>query len=222
MTTAMSRVNGRPRSTLAGQIDRLDEILDGLSEALTQAVADAVKEAVTTAVAELARRPELLQPVTEAKSSPATRNWRDRLRRIAGRAAALVHDALARVAQRIHGLAAWVRATAGRIGGQAGSAGGRMVMVPIATVARYRIGIEDFWQRHRPVVLAVAVVFLAGVAWALVGPFAACLACGGLALALAFGTLDGLIGRHRPGGQWSESPGDCVQQLSVAGQEYWI
>jgi hypothetical protein len=63
-------------------------------------------------------------------------------------------------------------------------------------------------------------VLLAGVAWVLVGPFAA--ACGGLALALVLGIREILIGRHRPGGRWPESPGDAVQQLSVAGPEYWI
>src|SRR5262245_3137174 len=40
----------RPRKNLADQIDRLDSILDGLSEGLNEAVATAVKEAVTTGV----------------------------------------------------------------------------------------------------------------------------------------------------------------------------
>ena len=55
----------RPRKNLADQIDRLDSILDGLSENLNEAVATAVKEAVTTgvqqAIVEVLTNPELLQ-----------------------------------------------------------------------------------------------------------------------------------------------------------------
>jgi hypothetical protein len=51
MTTAMS-ANGSARRTLASQIDRLDEILDGLAQHLDAAVAGAVREAVTVALKE--------------------------------------------------------------------------------------------------------------------------------------------------------------------------
>jgi hypothetical protein len=48
MTTS---ANGRTdRKSLAGQIDRLDTILDGLADGLNEAVATAVKEAVVVAV----------------------------------------------------------------------------------------------------------------------------------------------------------------------------
>jgi hypothetical protein len=53
----------RPRKNLADQIDRLDSILDGLSEGLNEAVTTAVKEAVTTsvqqAIVEVLTNPEL-------------------------------------------------------------------------------------------------------------------------------------------------------------------
>jgi hypothetical protein len=69
--------NGRAeRKSLAGQLDRLDTILDGLAEGLNEAVATAVKQAVVVAVeaavrellasAELQRR---LQPEPVAKPS---------------------------------------------------------------------------------------------------------------------------------------------------------
>jgi hypothetical protein len=55
----------RPRKNLADQIDRLDSILDGLSEGLNEAVTTAVKEAVTTgvqqAIVEVLTNPELQQ-----------------------------------------------------------------------------------------------------------------------------------------------------------------
>jgi hypothetical protein len=49
MTTM--RTNGRgERKSLAGQLDRLDRILDGFADGLNEAVAQAVKETVTAAV----------------------------------------------------------------------------------------------------------------------------------------------------------------------------
>jgi hypothetical protein len=44
--------NGQVRKSLASQIDRRDQILDGLAEGLNEAVATAVKEAVALAVQE--------------------------------------------------------------------------------------------------------------------------------------------------------------------------
>jgi hypothetical protein len=53
--TTTTTTNGQARKSLAQQIDRLDAILYGLSEALQGAVADAVKEAVGQAVQEAVR-----------------------------------------------------------------------------------------------------------------------------------------------------------------------
>ncbi len=72
--------NGRtPRTSLAQQIDRLDLILDNLSEGLQEAVAEAVKVAVTRAVeaalVEVLTNPELrrhlmpVPPVAQARAS---------------------------------------------------------------------------------------------------------------------------------------------------------
>jgi hypothetical protein len=52
MSTTKSNANGQERKTLASQIDRLDTILDGLSEALSESVSTAVQEAVSLAVKE--------------------------------------------------------------------------------------------------------------------------------------------------------------------------
>jgi hypothetical protein len=68
----------RPRKSLADQIQRLDSILDGLSENLNEAVATAVKEAVTTgvqqAIVEVLTNPELqqfLRPPTTPAPPPS-------------------------------------------------------------------------------------------------------------------------------------------------------
>src|SRR5450432_1388094 len=76
----MTTTNGKaPRTSLAQQIDRLDLILDNLSEGLQEAVADAVKVAVTRAVeaalVEVLTNPELRRhlmpepPVAQARAS---------------------------------------------------------------------------------------------------------------------------------------------------------
>jgi hypothetical protein len=61
-----TNVNGRFRKTLAEQIDRLDQILDGLADGLNEAVAMAVKEAVAVAVKETAHA-----VLTEVLTNPA-------------------------------------------------------------------------------------------------------------------------------------------------------
>jgi hypothetical protein len=48
--TVRTNTDGQPRKTLAGQLDRLDAILDGLDDALAGAVRDAVEQAVKQAV----------------------------------------------------------------------------------------------------------------------------------------------------------------------------
>jgi hypothetical protein len=218
----MSRVNGQPRKTLADQIDRLDGILDGLGEALTEAVADAVKEAVRAAVANPAGRPEPVQPAAETRDPASPLTWPDRLWRVVGRTAALEHDVVPWAFRKYRAACGWVRATGEGMRNRITCTADRGATMLITAAAASRAQIHDYWRRHGPAVLATAVVLLAGAAWLLGSPFVAGLACGGLALALALGTREGLIGRHRPGGRWPESPGDCVHQLSAGGPDSWI
>ena len=71
--------NGPVRRTLASQLDRLDQILDTLSEGLNEAVATAVQEATGVAVrqavqgvfTELLTNPEVLALVREVVGQPA-------------------------------------------------------------------------------------------------------------------------------------------------------
>jgi hypothetical protein len=101
MTTTTT--NDRPRKSLAEQLDRLDAILDGLSEALQGAVADAVQHAVSLAVkdavqgvlGELLANPAVLAmlrgPVMPPDGPPPASNpspVRQRLAGLAGRAKA--------------------------------------------------------------------------------------------------------------------------------------
>jgi hypothetical protein len=63
--TLTNNTASRPRKTLASQLDRLDGILDALSDGLNQAVASAVEQAVAAAVKEavieVVTNPELRQ-----------------------------------------------------------------------------------------------------------------------------------------------------------------
>jgi hypothetical protein len=79
MTT--TNADGRARKSLAEQIDRLDAILDGLSEALVGAVAAtvreaagrAVQEAVQAVLAEALTNPALRERALPAENPPAPR-----------------------------------------------------------------------------------------------------------------------------------------------------
>ena len=78
MSTTLT--NGRQRKSLAEQIERLDSILDGLSDGLNETIVCAVKEAVRVVLAEVLTNPELLarlhpvQPIA-APEPPQPSRW---------------------------------------------------------------------------------------------------------------------------------------------------
>ena len=61
--SATAAVNGKPRTQLSDQLDRLDRIIDALGDALPEAVTDAckdgAKQAVKEAIIEIMTNPEL-------------------------------------------------------------------------------------------------------------------------------------------------------------------
>jgi hypothetical protein len=63
-------LNGKPRKQLSDQLDRLDEIINGLGECLPEAVADATRDGVRLAfrdvVAELVTDPTILERLRTA------------------------------------------------------------------------------------------------------------------------------------------------------------
>ena len=66
--------NGKPRRQLADQLDRLDGIIDALSEGLNQAVADAARDGTRAAIADvlmdLLTDPEVMTLVRTAAGAP--------------------------------------------------------------------------------------------------------------------------------------------------------
>src|ERR1700719_4041634 len=126
MTNSTMKDNGRlPRKTLSTQLDRLDEILDGLADNLNDAVAQAVKDAVGMAVQEAVQgvltevlsNPELLAklrpepipqavPIAHAAPPPPVKGpgWLSRLagaaKGVCGKVANLAKQACHKVAQK--------------------------------------------------------------------------------------------------------------------------
>lgn len=93
--------NGRPpRKQLSDQLDRLDSVLDGLSEALNQSVADASREgvrlAVKEAVIELLTSPDLRATfhLATAPTSAARPTLMQRLKSRIQKAASTVRDVI--------------------------------------------------------------------------------------------------------------------------------
>jgi phage tail tape-measure protein len=92
MTTT---ANGRAeRKSLAGQLDRLDKILDGLADGLNEAVAAAVKQAVTAAV-----EAALVEVLTSAELQRRLRPEASTKKGIVRRAASVLCQGLVNVAK---------------------------------------------------------------------------------------------------------------------------
>jgi hypothetical protein len=60
-TSAVTNPNGSARKTLASQLDRLDDILTGLSEALNESVSTAVEKAVAGVLTEILTNPSFAE-----------------------------------------------------------------------------------------------------------------------------------------------------------------
>jgi hypothetical protein len=186
--TTTNTINGRRRTSLAEQLDRLDGILDGLADALNESVAAAVQEAVGRAVKEaiqavfaevlsnpdvLARlhgsagpAPEPTAPVPESAAAPAPRGWLGRARSVVAQGAAAVRGACA-------GCTNWMARAVGAAAGRARTA-----------CAAVRRGLGVLWPCRGQVVVALAVGTMAAVAAYYAGPWL----CAGAAWLGAFAT----------------------------------
>ena len=161
--TCTPSTNGRKESrrSLSEEIDRFDQMLDGLAEAIPATIAEAVKDATSTAVAEavratlleIAAHPELLamlrppgaaavKPASEVKNAPPSR---------IGSVIAL----------------AWKRAI-GKL-----KAAGHAVLAPVRGVAGAAREINKLWNLRRPVIIALGVGIAVGTAGALSAPWLA-------------------------------------------------
>ena len=185
--TATMNAPPRARKTLAAQLDRLDQILDGLSEALNESVASAVQEAVGIAVqeavqatlAEVLGNPEVLARLHAARpAAPAPRprpprvSLRERLGQIRAQLAARLQAARQTCREGLGGL--------------------RQALVSFGR--RCRGGVDQVWRQCRrlrtllsPLLVAAGVGLVVGVAAYYAGPWLAALAggLGGFTTAIA-------------------------------------
>jgi hypothetical protein len=165
--------NGQVRKSLASQIDRLDQILDGLAEGLNEAVAMAVKEAVALAVQE-AVHGILAEVLSNA----------DLLAKLRGTIGVNIKDDSTMAAQAAPTVQkSRVGKLAGQVGSWLGLGWGAVRQAGASVVARIEQAITTVkcrWQLvrqfRRPVMAALIVGVVAGLAAYCGGPYIAAFA----------------------------------------------
>jgi hypothetical protein len=194
--------NGRAqRLSLAGQLDRLDRILDGLADGLNEAVAVAVKGAVVVAVEAAVR--ELLASTELQRRLRAEQVARPGV--VQRAATTLCHGLLGAV----QGCWRWVTAVAGHCQRRAVEAVSTLQEGRQRLVGRVRSGMSEFARRlwlggfllaalarrfRRPLLIALATGTVIGLGCYLAGPVVASTVSGlaGFAMSLAAGTMSRL------------------------------
>jgi hypothetical protein len=180
----ITNTNGRVRKSLAEQIDRLDQILDGLADGLNDAVAMAVKEAVGVAVKEAVKA-----VFTEVLTNPAV-------------AAKLLGATVQPSTEtpkpgRLRLLGAWIGRRTQAVCHTVATLIGTTCQACRTLIRRTGQGIVSVWARVRvlrhfkvQLLTAVAVGTAAGIAAYLAGPWLAAgvSAAGGFAMTLAVHT----------------------------------
>jgi hypothetical protein len=159
MTTTLNR-NGLGRKSLGDQIDRLDQILTGLADALNDSVGQAVKDAVASAVQ---------VTLAEALNSPELRE-----RLAAGRGTA-GPSALHRLLIRVRHVARKVATASRTFGMTAASIAGRVAR---SANTAARTWLAAVWRLRRPVLLALGVGGAVGLACFYSGPLVASIVSG--------------------------------------------
>jgi hypothetical protein len=182
----MTTINGRAqRKTLASQLDRLDGILDALSQGLQEAVAGVVQQAVSQAVGDAVRAvltdPELLRRLA-ATTAPVADP--------APQATPVPQQAPTSTVKRSRLGAAWLGACAalgagwhwaGRVAGRVRAWSGVRLRAtvealsgPLGCAWRWLAGVAELaWLARRSLLLATAVGLVLGVTVYLAGPWAA-------------------------------------------------
>jgi hypothetical protein len=201
MTSTISG-NGTQRKSLASQIDRLDQILDGLADALNESVAEAVREVVGLAVREAVQgtvrevlsSPELLRaalhkhsPAVPTQAPPAKRQALKGLLQSVRVAWTKAKQATVQAATKVGQALAWGLHKLRR---GCAVVGNRCKQTVVGCTSSLRclgtVGTQ-LWRFRRSCTIALTVGVLSGVASYLAGPLIASVVSGvgGAALTLA-------------------------------------
>jgi hypothetical protein len=184
MTSAS--INNGQRKQLSSQLDRLDQILDGLSEALTESVADAVKEvigqvvseAVALAVKEVLSSPDLLRAALskhEQATPTAKRRTLKKLLKTAGtRTVEKVKETAGQVTQKLGQGISWCW----RKLKQGFQRGKEIVVGCVRTCNGVVVIAGQLWRFRKTCSIALAVGILSGISTYFAGPVLASVASG--------------------------------------------
>jgi hypothetical protein len=229
MTTNTNNVNRPGRQTLASQIDRLEGILGSLADTLGQTVAealhDAVGKAVELTIKEVLTNPEVLRALQAAAPSPESAKtasegsvakslgqaWRKTSTTVRDNAA----WAGAKVGEKAAAVGGWLSRTCAWIGGclQTGwawlsGACGRAAASVAALCNTLPALLMMLWTYCKPVLMAVTVGLVVGLASYWAGPFVASFVSGMLAFVGAL--VDNLVRRLRQVVEAVRLPGNWV------------
>jgi hypothetical protein len=146
--TMPDSANGRPRRNLNDTIARLDEMIDGLSEAIPETIRDTLKHSISDAIAigVKAAVVEVLtnRPLLDAMNKPARLTLRQRVTAAIKRASSTV--------------VRWVR---------------RLVGVALGTPQKLRDRAKLIWSVRRPIAVALVIGAAVGFAAAWTPPWVA-------------------------------------------------
>jgi hypothetical protein len=199
MTTNTNNVNRPGRQTLASQIDRLEGILATLPETLGEAVAaaaqDAIGKAVELAVKEVLTNPEVLgalQAQTSPTPEPPKSAQDGSLAKSLGQAWERTREnaawAGAKVGEQAAAVGGWLSRACSWVGGRlqtgwawASGACGRAAAGVAAVCNTLPALLLILWKYRKPLLVAVAVGLVVGVAAYCAGPFVASFVSGLLA-----------------------------------------
>jgi hypothetical protein len=186
---SQTQTNGRVRRTLADQIDRLDGVIDALSEGLNQAVMMVVEQAVTVAVkeavVEVLTNPELRArlnlvnappnpsasvPVAQIAPEQPKPSWSQRLGGMAKAGWQWVSGKATQAGSALIGMA---QSSAQKASAGAGKLWLRVRLLTAAVRAVLNVASAVIGQMRKPLLVAVGVGVAVGLGSYLAGPLVA-------------------------------------------------
>jgi len=186
MNENTTTLNGQSRKTLATQLDRLDQVLDGLADNLNEAVADAVRKATGQAVQEAVHK-ALVEVLTSPELIALLGGVSGRQVPTQGLPEATPVSVAERptLGQRLGQAGEWASSKVGAARdwatskvGAARAACGHGVTTGLRALGSLRSPLLALWRLRMPLLIALGVGAVTGVAAFVAGPWVASLLTG--------------------------------------------